>query len=165
MKLVVKNGFLIDQNKNKFKCSIGYNGLSKNKSEGDGCTPIGNFKINKILYRPDKLSNYEFNLKSEAIERNDGWCDDINSDLYNQKVSFPFAQSAEHLHRDDDLYDIICVIDYNLNPIVKGRGSAIFLHVAKEDYSPTHGCVAIKKEQLLKICLELEKNSTLKIEY
>ena len=164
MKLVVKNGFLISQN-HKFRCAIGYNGLSKNKTEGDGCTPIGIFKINKILYRPDKINNFKFNLRSEAIKINDGWCDDINSDLYNQKINFPFKQSAEYLHRDDDLYDIICVIDYNMNPIVKGKGSAIFLHVATENYSPTHGCIAIKKEELLKICIELKTSSTIMIDY
>ena len=164
MKLVVKNGFLINQNQ-KFKCSIGYNGLTKNKLEGDGCTPIGIFNISKILYRPDKISNFKFNLESEAIKKNDGWCDDINSEFYNQKIRFPFIQSAEHLYRDDDLYDLICVINYNLNPIKKGKGSAIFLHVAKEDYSPTHGCVAIKKEELFKICLELETGSIIVIDH
>ena len=164
MKLVVKNGFLINQDQ-KFRCSIGYNGLSKNKSEGDGCTPIGVFKINKILYRPDKISNFKSNLESETIKRNDGWCDDVNSELYNQKITFPFTESAEHLYRDDDLYDLICVIDYNLDPIKKGKGSAIFLHIAKEDYSPTQGCVAIKKEELLKICLKLEISSTIMIDY
>ncbi len=162
MKLVVKNGFLICQGQ-KYKCSIGYNGLTMNKSEGDGCTPLGTYKINKILYRPDKINNHEFSLDSEIIEEWGGWCDDIESDLYNQKIKFPFNHSAEHLYRSDDLYDIICVIDYNLNPIIKGKGSAIFLHVASEDYSPTHGCVAIRKDNLLQIATELEKDSTITI--
>ena len=163
MKLVVKNGFLNYQNQ-KYKCSIGYNGLTNNKSEGDGCTPIGTFKINKILYRPDKINNYKFNLDSEIIEKKNGWCDDIESDLYNQKINFPFNQSAEHLYRNDDLYDIICVIDYNLNPIIRGKGSAIFLHVASDDYSPTHGCVAIKKDDLLKLSINLDIESTITID-
>ena len=163
MKLVVKNGFLINQSQ-KYKCSIGYNGLSKNKIEGDGCTPIGTFKINKILYRPDKINNLKFNLESEIIEDMDGWCDDVNSDLYNQKINFPFELSAEHLYRSDDLYDLICIIDYNLNPIIKGRGSAIFLHVASSDYSPTHGCVAIKKEELIEVAINLNKSSSIQIE-
>ena len=160
MKIVVKNGLLIGKSK-KYKCSIGYNGLSDNKSEGDGCTPIGLFKISKILFRPDKINNYKFNLQSEIIEEKDGWCDDIHSDSYNQKITFPFEYSAEHLYRNDDLYDIICVIDYNLSPIIKGKGSAIFLHVASDDYSPTQGCVAIKKEELLEIVLNLEENSSI----
>jgi len=163
MNLVVKNGFLINQSQ-KYKCSIGYNGLSKNKIEGDGCTPIGKFKINKILYRPDKINNLKFNLDSEIIEDIDGWCDDVNSDLYNQKINFPFELSAEHLYRGDDLYDLICIIDYNLNPIIKGRGSAIFLHVASSDYSPTHGCVAIKKEELIEVAINLNKSSSIQIE-
>ncbi len=164
MKLVVKNGFLIDQCQ-KYKCSIGYNGLSKNKTEGDGCTPIGTFKINKILYRPDKINNYQFNLNSEIIRETDGWCDDINSDLYNQKIHFPFKLSAERLYRNDNLYDIICILDYNLNPIVNGKGSAIFLHVASDDYSPTHGCVAVKKEELIEIAMNLKCNSSIQIDY
>ena len=164
MKLVVKNGFLINQSI-KYKCSIGYNGLTKKKSEGDGCTPTGTFKINKILYRPDKINNYKFSLVSEIIEESDGWCDDVDSDLYNQKINFPFPQRAEHLYRDDDLYDIICVIDYNLNPIIKGKGSAIFLHVASDDYSPTHGCVAIKKDDLIQIAPYLKKDTTITIDY
>ena len=162
MKLVVKNGFLVSQDQ-KFKCSIGCNGLSKNKIEGDGCTPVGNFKINKILYRPDKINNYKFNLDSEIIEKKDGWCDDVNSDLYNQKIVFPFKMSAENLYRDDDLYDIVCIIDYNLKPIIKGRGSAIFLHVASDNYSPTQGCIAVKKDELIKIAVNLEKKSSIEI--
>ena len=164
MKLVVKNGFLTNQSQ-KYKCSIGYNGLSDNKSEGDGCTPVGTFKINKILFRPDKININRFNLQSEVIEEKDGWCDDINSDFYNQKIKFPVEFSAEHLYRNDDLYDIVCVIDYNLNPIIKGKGSAIFLHVAGDNYSPTQGCVAIKKEELLAIALNLGGNSFITIDF
>ena len=164
MKLVVKNGFLTNENL-KFKCSIGYNGLSSNKHEGDGCTPIGHFKIIKILYRPDKINDCEFLLDSEVINKLDGWCDDINSNLYNQKIKFPFELSAEHLYRNDDLYDVVCIIDYNLNPIIQGKGSAIFLHVASNDYSPTQGCVAIKKNELLQIAMKLDKGSTITIEY
>ncbi len=164
MKLVVKNGFLTNGNL-KFKCSIGCNGLSDNKYEGDGCTPVGNFKIIKILFRPDKIDNCKFNLDSEVIKKSDGWCDDVNSDLYNQKIKFPFALSAEHLYRNDDLYDIVCIIDYNLNPIIRGKGSAIFLHVANDDYSPTQGCIAIKKEELLLIAAELDKSSKIIINY
>lgn len=163
MKLVVKNGFLINQDQ-KYKCSIGYNGLSKNKTEGDGCTPVGTFKLNKIMYRPDKINDFKSNLETEIIEKRDGWCDDINSELYNQKIIFPYELSAENLYRDDDLYDLICIIDYNLNPIIKGKGSAIFLHVASSDYSPTHGCVAIKKDELIEIAIKLNRDSSIQID-
>tara|TARA_Y100001970_G_C14192981_1_gene836455 strand:+ start:1151 stop:1645 length:495 start_codon:yes stop_codon:yes gene_type:complete len=164
MKLVVKNGFLINQSL-KYKCSIGFNGLSDNKSEGDGCTPIGTFKINKVLYRPDKIKDCKFLIDSEVIEKLDGWCDDVNSDFYNQKIIFPFESSAEHLYRNDDLYDIVCVIDYNLNPIIKGKGSAIFLHVATDDYLPTQGCIAIKKDELLQVALNLNKDTKITISF
>ena len=163
MKLVVKNGFLINQDQ-KYKCSVGYNGLSKNKTEGDGCTPVGTFKLNKIMYRPDKINDFKSNLETEIIEKRDGWCDDINSELYNQKIIFPYELSAENLYRDDDLYDLICIIDYNLNPIIKGKGSAIFLHVASSDYSPTHGCVAIKKDELIEIAMKLNRGSLIQID-
>ena len=163
MKLVVKNGFLINQDQ-KYKCSVGYNGLSKNKTEGDGCTPVGTFKLNKIMYRPDKINNFKSNIETEIIEKRDGWCDDINSELYNQKIIFPYELSAENLYRDDDLYDLICIIDYNLNPIIKGKGSAIFLHVASSDYSPTHGCVAIKKDELIEIAMKLNRGSLIQID-
>ncbi len=163
MKLVVKNGFLINQDQ-KYKCSIGYNGLSKDKAEGDGCTPVGTFKLNKIMYRPDKINNFKSNLETEIIEKKDGWCDDINSELYNQKIIFSYELSAENLYRDDDLYDLICIIDYNLNPIIKGKGSAIFLHVASSDYSPTHGCVAIKKDGLIEIAKKLNRDSSIQID-
>tara|TARA_Y100000768_G_C23829014_1_gene610367 strand:- start:415 stop:909 length:495 start_codon:yes stop_codon:yes gene_type:complete len=164
MKLVVKNGFLVSENR-KYKCSIGYNGLTKNKSEGDGCSPIGTFKINRILYRHDKINNQKFTINSKIIRERDGWCDDIESDLYNQQITFPISHSAEQLYRDDDLYDIVCVIDYNLNPIIRGKGSAIFLHVANEDYAPTQGCVAINKDELLEIALNLDKDSSITIDY
>ena len=117
------------------------------------------------MYRPDKIDDCIFHLDSQIIEKNDGWCDDINSDLYNKKICFPFKQSAEHLYRNDDLYDIVCIIDYNLNPIIRGKGSAIFLHVASDDFSPTHGCIAIKKDELLQIAIHLEKDSKIFIDY
>ena len=164
MELVVKNGFLIHRSQ-KYKCSIGFNGLSDNKLEGDGCTPTGTFKINKILYRHDKIKDVNFLLDTEIIRKLDGWCDDINSNFYNQKIIFPFNSRAERLYRNDDLYDIVCVIDYNLSPIIKGKGSAIFLHVASDDYSPTQGCIAIKKNELLQIAMKLDKSSTISIDY
>ena len=164
MELVVKNGFLSIGDL-KLKCSIGRNGLTSNKSEGDGCTPIGTFKINKILYRDDKININNFMIESKIIKPSDGWCDDIRSDQYNSGVKLPFEYSAENLYRSDDLYDIICVIDYNLNPIVKNKGSAIFLHVAKGNFLPTEGCIAIEKNSLLEIAIKLNKNSSIKIEY
>tara|TARA_B100001121_G_scaffold186696_1_gene163005 strand:- start:849 stop:1343 length:495 start_codon:yes stop_codon:yes gene_type:complete len=162
MKLVVKNGFLIYKNQ-KFKCSIGKNGLSASKIEGDGCTPLGSFSIIKIFYRADKIGIKKFFLDTQIIKPFDGWCDDIRSDFYNSKIKFPFSYSAEKLYREDDLYDIVCVIDYNINPIIKNKGSAIFLHVASEDYQPTQGCVALSKSDLLKIVIDMRNNPKIEI--
>jgi len=163
MKLVVNNGFLKSKNSN-YRCSIGKNGINSHKIEGDGCTPQGTFNIIKILYRPDKIGERKFFLETETILPFDGWCDDIESNYYNSQIKFPFNYSAEKLYRNDDLYDIVCIIDYNLNPVIKNRGSAIFLHVAKKDFSPTEGCIAINKNDLLKISLEMKRGTTIEIQ-
>ena len=162
MEIVVKNGFL-SFNKEKFRCAIGRNGLSSKKSEGDGCTPIGSFKILNLLYRIDKIGQIQTNIRKEEILENQGWCDDIESKFYNRKVRFPFTHSAEKLFRDDDLYDLVFVIDYNLNPIIKNKGRAIFLHVAKKDYSPTEGCVAIEKKQLINLAKIIHRDTYVRI--
>ena len=91
-------------------------------------------------------------------------CDDQKSDLYNQYIQFPFQGSAEHLYRDDHIYDIICVLSYNTSPIIPGRGSAIFLHIAKADFLGTEGCIAVEREVLIEIATNLTTTSTIIIE-
>ena len=162
MKLVVTNK-TIAVNDSNFQCAIGKNGLSRNKVEGDLCTPVGIFKFNKIYYRKDKLGEIDFKLPFEAINKKSGWCDDKNSRLYNQYIEFPFEESAEQLHRTDDIYDIVCVINYNTDPIVAGKGSAIFLHVCRDDFSGTEGCIAMEKNQLLDIAKKISVSSTIEI--
>ena len=162
MKLVVRNK-KITVNDCSFRCSIGKNGLSKSKVEGDSCTPVGTFKFNKIYYRKDKLGDINFKLPFEAINKQSGWCDDNSSHLYNQYIEFPFEESAERLHRADDIYDIVCVINYNTGPIIAGKGSAIFLHVCRDDFSGTEGCIAMKRSQLLDIAKEITVSSTIEI--
>ena len=143
----------------EFQCSIGKNGFTSNKIEGDGCTPNGIYKFKEVFYREDKIKHPSFLIKSKTIKKISGWCDDINSDLYNKYIEFPFEFSAECLFRDDDLYDIIYVIDYNSDPTIKNKGSAIFLHVAKSDYSPTEGCIALKKEDLIEISRDMKSDT------
>tara|TARA_B100001989_G_scaffold249779_1_gene225685 strand:+ start:411 stop:905 length:495 start_codon:yes stop_codon:yes gene_type:complete len=162
MNLLVKNNFLI-VGKEKFPCAIGANGLTDKKKEGDLCTPVGEYQIKKIFYREDKLGEIKFILPSFKISKRDGWCDDTNSSFYNQHIYFPFEASAEHLYRDDDLYDIVCVLDYNLNPIISGKGSAIFLHVADKEYKSTHGCIAIQKGRMIDLARKLDKDSKITI--
>ena len=125
---------------------------------------MGIFHFDKIYYRADRLGSMKFIIDSSIINKNDGWCDDHNSDLYNQFIQFPFRESAEHLYRDDHIYDIICVLNYNTCPIIPGRGSAIFLHIAKPGFEGTEGCIAIEREALIKIATNLNSGSTIVIE-
>ena len=163
MDILVKNNHLFIKDK-KLKCAIGSNGLVKNKKEGDFSTPIGTFYFNKIYYRADKLKEANFMINSAAIKKNDGWCDDQKSKFYNQYIQFPFVESAERLYRDDDIYDIICVLNYNTSPIISGLGSAIFLHVARPNFVGTEGCIAIEKKALFNIAINLTHDSKIVIE-
>lgn len=162
MKLLVQKNSLYVNN-DEFPCAVGKNGVTKNKVEGDGCTPCGKFKINEIYYRADKLKKLNFNTKVSRILENDGWCDDPSSKFYNKLIQFPFLHSAEKLHRDDDIYDVLCVIDYNIRPVKPGKGSAIFLHIAHDDLRSTEGCVALKKNDLLKLIPQITMNSEINI--
>jgi L,D-peptidoglycan transpeptidase YkuD (ErfK/YbiS/YcfS/YnhG family) len=92
-----------------------------------------------------------------------GWCDDVNSKYYNKQIKINDKISHEKLYRNDNVYDIIVVLNYNLNPIIKGKGSAIFLHVAKKNYSKTQGCIALKKNELLNLVSKIRKNTQIKI--
>ena len=163
MNLLVKNNYLFLENKT-LRCALGRNGITNNKKEGDLSTPVGTFSINKIYYRADKLGEKKFKLPSFKIRKSDGWCDDPKSNLYNQHIKFPFNESAEHLYRDDCIYDIVCVLDYNTSPVMPGLGSAIFLHVAKPNFEGTEGCIAIEKLALLKIASSLTNESRVVIE-
>tara|TARA_Y100000992_G_C21207911_1_gene463902 strand:- start:355 stop:876 length:522 start_codon:yes stop_codon:yes gene_type:complete len=163
MKLLVKNNHLFAKGQ-QLRCAIGLNGLTENKQEGDLSTPIGTFHFNKIYYRADRLGDNKFIIDSSIIKKNDGWCDDQKSDFYNQYIQFPFQESAERLYRDDNIYDIVCVLNYNTSPIVPGRGSAIFLHVAKPGFLGTEGCIAIEKKALIRIATNLTIDSTIVIE-
>jgi len=149
-------------NKLKFKCAIGKKGISYKKKEGDLITPKGQFKIKYILYRNDR-EKISTKLKKKVIKKNMGWCDDPKSKQYNKLVKFPFIFSHEKLYKKENIYDIILVLDYNMNPIKKNKGSAIFIHVAKDNFKKTSGCVAIKKTNLIKLIKEINPNSKVKI--
>lgn len=163
MQILVKNNYLY-ANEKSFRCSIGSGGLTNKKREGDHCTPIGNFKFDKIYYRADKLGEMDFAISSASISNNDGWCDDPYSRYYNQFIEFPFSGNAEKLYREDDLYDIVCVINYNTKPIIPGNGSAIFLHVCSEKFDTTEGCIAVEKNVLLEISKLITPNSNIVID-
>ena len=147
MSIRVKKNYIIFRG-NKYKAAIGSNGFTRKKREGDLSTPYGFYSIENVMYRHDKIKNLSSKLPLVKINKNDGWCDEINHPLYNTKITFPFGYSAEHLYRKDSLYDIVCVLNYNTSRIIKGRGSAIFLHIATPNFQPTAGCIAIQKDDL-----------------
>ena len=163
MKLIVKDKKLY-LNKDLFSCSIGRNGLTKNKREGDGKTPIGIFRFTEIFYREDKISKLDFRIKSTMIQKNYGWCDDPRHEMYNKLIKFPFIASAENLYRNDAIYDLLIVINYNMNPVVPFKGSAIFLHIAHEDLKSTEGCIALRRDDLLNVAENISENTVLIIE-
>ena len=132
----------------KIKCAIGKRGISRKKREGDGCTPNGTFRFKLLLYRKDRIPKIKTYLKKKIIKKNMGWCDDSRSKFYNKLIKLPFVHSAEKLYKNKNIYDVILVIDYNFKPIIKNKGSAIFLHISKNNYSPTEGCIAVSKQDM-----------------
>ena len=163
MIIVKKSGYLKYKNL-KFRCALGKAGVKKKIMEGDNITPKGIFKIIKIYYRSDKIKKIETLIKKKKIKKNMGWCDDPKSRSYNQQIKLPTKYSHEKLYRNDNLYDLIAVLNYNINPIIKNKGSAIFLHIAKNSYQKTKGCIALKREHLIEIISQIKKNTKIKID-
>ena len=160
--IIVRKNTLI-YNDISFQCAIGKSGTNEKKIEGDGCTPLGTYLIKEVFYRSDRVNLPNISFPTTAIESDFGWCDDINSEEYNKFIKFPFKESAERLFRSDNIYDIVCVLNYNSDPIVKNKGSAIFLHIAKDDYSGTQGCVAISKKELVLLLKMININTKINI--
>ena len=149
-------------NKLKVKCAIGKKGIGYKKKEGDLLTPAGQFKIKYILYRKDRVK-ISTKLEKKIIKKNMGWCDDPKSNQYNKLIKLPFAYNHEKLFKKENIYDIILVLNYNMNPVKKNKGSAIFIHVAKNNFRKTEGCVAIKKLNLIKLIKKINPSTKVKI--
>ena len=150
MNIIIKKRSLLYKGY-KLKCSIGKMGTTYSKKEGDLSTPKGLFKIGLLYYRKDRIKLNKCKIKKKVIKKNMGWCDDIRSKRYNREISFPSKYSAEKIYRHDKIYDIFINIKYNYSPVHKGKGSAIFLHLANKNYNSTKGCIAIQKKDFLKI--------------
>jgi len=161
---IIINKKYLTYNNYKVKCALGKRGIGNKRREGDFITPKGNFKIKYILYRKDRIKRIQSKIKKIIIKKNMGWCDDPLSKNYNKLIKIPSEYNYEKLYKKDNVYDIILVLNYNMNPVVKNKGSAIFIHVTKANYKKTEGCVAIKKVHLLKIIKELKNNIKIKIE-
>ena len=162
MIIINKFGFLKYKDL-KFKCALGKAGIGKKKLEGDQITPKGTYKIVEIYCRKDRLKKISSKFKLIEIKKNMGWCDDPKSKKYNQLIKLPSKYSHENLYRENSIYDLILVLNYNMNPIIKNKGSAIFIHVAKKTYKKTKGCVALKKVHLIELISKIKKNTKVKI--
>lgn len=126
-------------------CALGRGGITARKREGDGGTPVGIFRVMSVYYRPDRVARPTTLLPLRKITPYSGWCDDINDRNYNKFITLPYKASHENLMRDDHLYDYLVVLDYNVNHVKRGAGSAIFFHLSHSDLRPTEGCIAVNK--------------------
>lgn len=135
----------------RYRAAHGRGGVSAGKMEGDGATPAGALKLRRVLYRADRVRPPRAAAPVALLAPNDGWCDDPADAAYNRLVRLPYPGRHEALWRSDAVYDVIGVLGWNDDPVVRGRGSAIFLHVARPDYAPTEGCVALALADLLAV--------------
>ena len=158
MIIINKSGYLKYKDI-KFKCALGKSGIGKKKIEGDNITPKGTFKIIKIYYRKDRITKINSAFKLIEVKKNMGWCDDPKSKKYNQLIKLPSKYRHEKLFRNDRIYDLILVLDYNMNPVIKNKGSAIFIHIAKNNYCKTKGCIALKREDLIEIVSKIKRET------
>jgi L,D-peptidoglycan transpeptidase YkuD (ErfK/YbiS/YcfS/YnhG family) len=162
MIIVKKSGYLKYKNF-RFRCALGKGGIKQKQIEGDFITPKGKFKLIKIYYRKDRVKKISSKFKLIDIKKNMGWCDDTKSPYYNKLIKLPTKYSHEKLYKRSNIYDLIIVLSYNINPTIKNKGSAIFIHVTRKNYQPTQGCVALKKRNLIKLISKINKNIQIKI--
>lgn len=149
-----------------YRCALGKGGCKPeaDKREGDGATPLGRYPLRHVLYRPDRLTGAPATkLPIRALTPADGWCDDPADSAYNRAITLPYAASHEKLWREDHVYDVIVTLGHNDDPPIPGMGSAIFLHVARPDYTGTEGCVALALPDLLELLAAWRPGDALQI--
>jgi len=147
----------------KARAAVGAGGVHPNKKEGDRATPAGTFSLSFGMYRRDRITLPNTDLPMTPLREAHAWVDDPNDPKYNQLVELPYPSHTEKLWRTDGIYDLLVVVGYNMNPTQPGAGSAIFLHIARPDFSPTDGCVAVSRSVLLELINVLGTDSTLTI--
>lgn len=151
------------------RVALGRGGTGFDKREGDGRTPAGRFRPLAVLYRPDHGGRPRTRLPARALKPDDGWCDDVADRRYNRPVRLPLggprAVSHERMWRDDALYDLVLVIDHNTRPRVKGRGSAVFVHLARPGFRPTEGCVALRRADMVRLLARLAPGQGIRIRH
>ena len=146
----------------QFRCSIGKNKLKKNKVEGDKSTPVGKFRLKYLYYRKDRIKKISTKIKKIIIKKNLGWCNDIKNTKYNRPIIINKKISHEKMFRYDGKYDLVLVLDYNMNKTIAGKGSAIFIHITN-NYSPTAGCIALSRKDLIILLKVISKNTNILI--
>jgi L,D-peptidoglycan transpeptidase YkuD (ErfK/YbiS/YcfS/YnhG family) len=145
------------------RAAVGAGGVRPNKKEGDRATPAGTFSLPFGMYRRDRMSLPNTDLPMTPLRESHAWVDDPNDPKYNQLVELPYPSHSEKLWRNDGIYDLFVVVGYNMSPTRPGAGSAIFLHIARPNFSPTDGCIAVSRSVLLKLVTILGADSTLTI--
>jgi L,D-peptidoglycan transpeptidase YkuD (ErfK/YbiS/YcfS/YnhG family) len=143
----------------RFPCALGPAGIVRAKREGDGATPAGRFAVLWGYYRPDRARPDAGGAPLQPLRRDTGWCEEAASANYNRAVSLPAAAGVDRMWREDGLYDLTFVLDYNLRPRSKGRGSAIFFHIARPGLTPTAGCIAIRAADMRKLAPRLARGA------
>lgn len=144
--------------------ALGRGGILANKREGDGGTPRGQFRPLRLWWRADRLTQPRTALPARTIRSDDAWCEDPQSRLYNRPIRRSEGATGDRLMRDDHLYDLIVEIDHNTRPRIVGRGSAVFLHLARPGMTPTAGCVAMSRAHLLQVLGHLTPDTRIVIE-
>lgn len=161
MIVINKSGYLKYKNL-ELKCTLGKAGIGIKKREGDNITPKGTYKIINIYYRKDRIKKISSKFQLIGITKKIGWCDDPRSEYYNQLIKLPTEYSHEKFFRKDNIYDLVLVLNYNMRPIIKNKGSAIFIHVAKKN-KKTAGCIALSKMNLITLIKKIDKKTKIKI--
>jgi len=157
-------GAAIDWGAGARRCAVGRGGIATKQREGDGITPVGLWPVRRVLYRADRIARPKTALPLAEITERDGWCDAPDDAAYNTQILLPHGASAEPLWRDDRLYDVVVVLGFNDDPVVAGKGSAIFVHVARPDFSPTEGCVALAVPDLLEMLAQMRAGDAVRIQ-
>lgn len=147
----------------RFRCSVGGNGLTRRKREGDGSSPIGSFAIRGWRMRPGRALGPRPPDRWRIIGSQDGWCDDPASGAYNREIRLPSRLGHEKMWRNDRKYDVVAILDYNIRPRVQGRGSAIFFHLCSEEYEITAGCVAVTAADMRRLLSRLGRSAKIRI--
>jgi L,D-peptidoglycan transpeptidase YkuD (ErfK/YbiS/YcfS/YnhG family) len=145
------------------KVALGKGGIKANKREGDGATPAGRYRLVRLWWRADRAPRPQTMLPVRPITAADGWCEDPSDRRYNRPVRMIAGQPGDRLKRADALYDLIVEIDHNQRPRIAGRGSAVFIHVARADMTPTAGCVSMPAGTLRRLLARLGPDTTITI--